>query len=333
MKIAEQTAASLQGIGDDVSTTEASKANEVLKSPEALDSGISSVVSLKGTNDLKSTTEPEEHSPRNTPAPSSSPFEIFISGSKFSLSLYVPEISEASEQSGIYRPVGYADIIQPTLDVRDSSLEVILYDAVIALAGCNRTSNSLPDRSMFDEIVVGTLKGKPNTKTGLFSSALSVKASIVDGVKANIEINRPLYINLALEMKAVMDLFTSRLSTTAFDQPSQPETVHGSSQTKMPSIIDEIAISTCRISVTFLAKNNLHSYKVKAALRSMNALVKMKGKGQCKDSDALNYECEVDGFEIHLGKNENHFRLLSPCIFGLEGQNRPLGPFKKSDIW
>ena len=333
MRIAEQTAASLQRIGDEVSTSDASKANEVLKSPEALDSGISSVISLRGTNDLKSTTEPDEPSPENIPAQSHSPFELFISGSKFSLSLYVPEFPESSEQSGIYKLVGYADIIQPTLDMRDGSLELILYDTVIALAGSNRTSNSLPDRSMYDEIVLGTLKGKQNTKTGLFSSSLSIKASMVEGVKANIEVNRPLYMNFALEMKAVVDLFMSRLSTTAFDQPSQSKTVHSSNQAKMSSIIDEIAIKTCRISLTFLGKNDLYSYKLKTALRSMNALVKMEGKGQCKHSDLLNYECNVDGFEIHLGKNEHHCRLLAPCIFGFEGQNRSIGSLKKSDIW
>ena len=99
---------------------DSSRATHVLKTPEVIDSGISSAISLKGTNDVKSAPEPDVQ--LSEKIHSYSLFELFVSASKLSVSLYVPEVSKGPELfdgNQLYKLVGYVDIIQPTLDLRD----------------------------------------------------------------------------------------------------------------------------------------------------------------------------------------------------------------------
>ena len=335
MKIANQTMVSLQNIGLDRAMTDSSMVNQVLKSPDIIDSGISSVMSLKGTSDLKSSPEPDVHFTEKTPEMHSmSSFEFFISGSKVSLSLYVPEVSigpEYYEDNQIYKLVGYTDIIQPTLDIRDNIFKITVYDALIALPGNNKSSNTLPDRSLFDDMVLGTLKGKQNEKTGLFASALSIKATTEDKVKVIVNVDRPLLVNFALTMTAVFDLFASKLITASSDQLSVPKSVPDSNHAEMSSALDEIAVQTCRINVTFLGRDNSHVYRLLTALRSMNILLTVKHQGQFGEYDAFNCKCDVDGFEINLSRDHNLCRLLSPCIFGIEGESQTIRSLKETD--
>ena len=208
-----------------------------------------------------------------------------------------------------------------------------IYDAVIALPRSKRSSNSLPDRSLFDAVVLGTLKGKQNKKTGLFASALSVKVFLQDVVKIDVCIDRPLHVNLALELTAAVNLFTSRLAMDMFDQPSSTVIAQDSSQAKVPLVVEEIAVKTCRLNATLLTKLDSHEYKAIANLRSLNFSLIMKDERKFREYDTFSYKCDVDGFEISFSKDDKDCRLLSPCIFGFEGETHFIELLNKPDAW
>ena len=338
MSIANQTTTSLQNIGVGGTKEDAFKTSQISKSPDVIDSGISSVLSQKGTNELKNTPEPEVPYPEGVPLMNAHfPFEVFVSGSKISLSLYVPGISKDSvlyEENPVFRLIGYADIIQPTVDVRNNVIEVTLYDMVIALAESNRVSNSLPDRAMFEDVIVRTTKGKQNEKTGLFASALTVTVSIEDSAKATVRVDRPLHVDIALEMLATIELFTSKLSVIADLLSSKPKkTVLKSSQAEKALILKEIDLKTSRIHATLSTKFNSHEYKLTSALRSADILLNMRNEKHLKGFDAFIYTCYIEGFEISLCKNDKSCRLLSPCIFEFNGETESIRPLENPENW
>lgn len=324
-----QTFAKLQDIAADRSACTTLNAAHVLVSPEVIDSGISSVMSLKGTNDLKSIPEPEHHDPEdiaNSSSPMHLPVELFISGSKLSLSLYIPEGVRDEvfhEESRMYRLIGYAEIIQPTVDFRDNVLQVSLYDALVAYAKENTISNSLPDRGMYENTLVKTFKGKQNGMTGLFRSALTITACIKDSIKVSARVDRPLQVDVAVEIVTAMDLFASKLSKSvaiSSQQPKPSTTVGVSNKSMEAFIIKEVGIKTNRITATLSIKFDMHDYSVTVALRAMDMLIGIRDEVGQLYCSAFNYKCELEGFEVYLGKDNKHCSMLSPCILSLNGE-------------
>ena len=315
--------------GGEASREGGSKSPLVLRSPEIIDSGISSVTSLKGIHDPRTT---ESHSPqpevqcqeRIADRSSYFPLELFVSGSKCSLSLYVTERTKSShevifgEENQVHRPVGYGEIVQPTLDVRGNSVKSNVYDVTLACARERVTSINLPDKSLYEEVLVRTAKGKQNEKTGLFASAFSFALSMEEGAALiDAKIERPLHVNVSLELSKTFDLFSSKLSKKDAFTPSCAKTasnIDASERSNEAFAVKQISINTKRVVATLATGNDL---RLIVALRSMNTMLHSQRFPETFDS--FGYNCDCNGFKINLSKDGKKIALISPCIFDFHG--------------
>ena len=53
-------------------------------------------------------------------------------------------------------------------------------------------------------------------------------------------------------------------------------------------------------------------------LRAVNGSV--DARSSCQGVDAASFKCKVDGMEVNVRQNEEDCRLLSPCIFDIDGK-------------
>ena len=288
-----------------------------------VDSGVSSALSLKGT--LSNSKDPLQPKPKQARDKGSN-LEVFLSAKKLSASLYVIEKEaefDCYNDSELYRPVFYCEVIQPTLNAfsvgLEQSLEVVVYDALLSLGREDRRSNSLPDAIVYENTLLKTTKGRRNDKTGLFASAISLKVTREESFNVNINIGRPVHLSLSLDIFTKLDLFTLQLQN---DLPEnfvdmQPKNKEPPRQKSLQ--IDDIEIHTNRIVTKFPSSNDSSTHSLVASIRSLDTLVQLRHDKPREKLEASSFSCEVDGLEICIAEDEKTCCLLSPSIFELNG--------------
>ena len=121
--IAREVALSLQNLGSKDTTKVALSGAQTLKSPDVVDSGVSSALSLKGAlSSSKDSVQPNLKQVKDK----RSDLEVFLSAKKLSASLYVRKKEAESDyynDSDVYRPVFYCEVVQPTLNAFSLGLE------------------------------------------------------------------------------------------------------------------------------------------------------------------------------------------------------------------
>lgn len=322
--IAKEVTLSLQNLGSKDTEKNISSAGQTLKSPDAVDSGVSSALSLRGA--LSSLKDPVQPKLQQAKAKGGN-LEMFLSAKKLSASLYVIEKEaefDCYNDSDVYRPVLYLEVIQPTVNAfsvgLEKSFEVVLYDVLLSLGREDSRSNSLPDAILYEDSVFKTTKGRRNDKTGLFASALSLKLIGEESFNVNIDVGRPVNLNLSLGTFSKLDLFTTQLQNETPENAVAMQQQNEDSTRPKALPIDDIEIHTNRVVAKFSSSNDSSTNSLVASIRSLEALVQLRHDRPRETLEASSFSCEVDGLQICISEDERTCCLVSPSIFELNGQ-------------
>ena len=299
-------------------------AAQTLKSPDVVDSGVSSALSLKGT--LSNSKVPVHPKPKQAKDKGSN-VEVFLSAKKLSASLYVIEKEaefDCYNDSNVYLPVFYCEVIQPTLNAfalgLEQSLEVVVYDALLSLGRDDRRSNSLPDAILYENTLLKTTKGRRNDKTGLFASAISLKLTGEESFNVNIDLGRPVHLSLSLGIFNRMDLFTIQIQNEIPENFVDTQRQNEEPPRQKALQIDDIEIHTNRIVTKLSSSNDSSTHSLVVSIRSLDTLVQLRHDKPREKLEASSFSCEVDGLEICIAEDQKTCCLLSPSIFELNGQ-------------
>ena len=328
VNVSEQTSLSLRNLETNRARMDSVSKFETCKSPDVLDSGISSDQSIKGISTSRSTQDAASPMVAKTwNDETGTPLELFLSISKVSMSLHVARYGSdpASLEGGeSFRPICYLELVQPTLSVAyfsvKNSLELNVFDVLVAIAREDKTTEALPERSIFDSVVLSTSKGKRNQKTGLYPSAIMLTVTKNKSSDLKLIIDRPLQFDIFFEMTDVLDMFLRELELTQKSSPTPEPDTEFAQKTKriithQPITIAMLSAQTNRILV-FLSTHA--ECQLATGVRSLYAVCDVtNGPG---NRSGCSFKFDFECFEVNLLHHHRLCPLLLPCIFHVEGE-------------
>ena len=303
------------------------KISSPLKSPDPIDSGVSSALSAKISEISKLQAKHE-----TTNAEAVAPFELLLTASTISASLYMKKCCTDEgnlKQSSLCKPIFHCQIIQPSMNIswltKAKSLEFVLFDFAASFPKDDTLFDSiLPDHSFYRNNLMKTAKGKQNAKTGLFPSALSLNIAGDQLLHIDIEIGRSLDIKVVVEALDKLVLFSKALKLEVpadmEHQTSQSDTKSHPTTPSRQLLIAGVDLKTERISLTVSKTDSSAEGSLVAGLRCVNGQMKVKNSKHSDRTEALQFKCSVDGLDVTLAREEHQFVLLSPCIFEVDCQ-------------
>ncbi len=292
-----------------------SDASLAVKTPDVIDSGVASVLSAKMSELSKDKLKlPVQNSQNQTVEKEK--FEVLITAKSLCVTLYVNR-SNGEGTKDVNKAVLCCQIIQPSANIRlfkETLIELAIHDVLVSSSKTDAAIQGiLPDKPSFDQSLLRTEKGKPNSKTGLFSSALSLQIASGNSVELVIESGRPVVVSVFLDVFEKLQMFVDDLKLSA-----SPREKTEASTAKLDSCIDSLEFKTNRIDFQVSKSSNYASSSLVTKLRSLRGSADFRRSQQ--SLDGVDLKCDVEGFEVLVKKDEEYQTLVSPCIFDVDSQ-------------